>query len=168
MSSAPSPVSNPEAAPKGAPTAWCDLIALAAAEVFDIMVGAKITSARCDRQKQQGVTAMLGFAGVPCGVFSVRCSWMAATAIAARMLGAEPSTLPVEQVCDAMGEICNVVAGSLKTRLSDAGAGCMISIPTVVRGVDYEVRCLACDSSFSVSMEFEGEGVLFDLELQSS
>lgn len=110
---------------------------------------------------------MLGFAGATSGVFSVRCPWDAAAAIAARMLGSAPEELQPEQVCDALGEICNMVAGSVKSRLKDAGAGCMMSIPTVVRGVDYQVRCLACDRCFSIVMEFDGKSVVFHLELQS-
>ena len=146
---------------------WGRLMVEAAREVFEIMVAAKLTPASADEQHGAGVTAMLGFAGVPSGVFSVRCSWNAAVAIAARMLGASPNDLAPEQVCDAMGEICNMVAGSVKSRLQDAGAGCMMSIPTAVRGVDYEVRCLACDCCYSIIMEFDRQSIVFHLELQS-
>ncbi|MFZ0706008.1 MAG: chemotaxis protein CheX [Candidatus Korobacteraceae bacterium] len=146
---------------------WTRLIVEAAQEVFELMVAVKLTPASADRQRGAGVTAMLGFAGAPTGVFSVRCSWDAAADIAARMLGSSPQELASEQVGDALGEICNMVAGSVKTRLPDAGAGCMMSTPTVVRGVDYEVRCLACDCCFSIVMEFDGEAVVFHLELQS-
>jgi len=146
---------------------WSRLIVESAQEVFELMVAAKLTPASADGRRGAGVTAMLGFAGVPCGVFSVRCSWDAAAAIAACMLGASPTELAPDQVCDALGEICNMVAGSVKSRLHDAGAGCMMSTPTVVRGVDYEVRCLACDCCFSIVMEFDGQAVVFHLELQS-
>ena len=146
---------------------WESLINDAAQEVFELMVGVKLALADKSGTDHGGVTAMLGFAGEPCGVFSVRCCWDAAAAIAGRMLGSAPQDLPADQVCDALGEICNMVAGSIKTRLSDDGAGCMMSIPSVVRGVDYEVRCLACDCCFSLVMEFEGQAVVFHLELQS-
>lgn len=146
---------------------WNRLIVEAAEEVFEIMVATSLTPASANDQRRAGVTAMLGFAGAPCGVFSVRCPWDAAAAIAARMLGASPEELAPDQVCDALGEICNMVAGSIKTRLHNAGAGCMMSTPTVVRGVDYEVRCMACDRGFSIVMEFDGQAVSFHLELQS-
>jgi len=147
---------------------WNDLIAASAREVFEIMVGSKLGPADASRQGQGGVTAMLGFAGKPCGVFTVRCPWAAAAAVAGRMLGVSPDELPTEQVCDAVGEICNMVAGSLKSRLNDAGAGCLMTTPSVIRGVDYEVRCLACDRCFGLIMEFEGHLLAFDLELQAS
>lgn len=146
---------------------WNRLIVEAAQEVFEIMVAARLTPASANEQRRAGVTAMLGFAGAPCGVFSVRCPWDAAAAIAARMLGSGPEELASDQVCDALGEICNMVAGSIKTRLQNTGAGCMMSTPTVVRGVDYEVRCMACDRCFSIVMEFDGQAVSFHLELQS-
>ncbi len=146
---------------------WNRLIVEAAEEVFEIMVAAKLTPAGAGEQRRAGVTAMLGFAGAPTGVFSVRCPWDAAAVIAARMLGSSLEELAPDQVCDALGEICNMVAGSIKTRLRDAGAGCMMSTPTVVRGVDYEVRCLACDRCFNIVMDFDGQAVSFHLELQS-
>lgn len=146
---------------------WAELIVEAAQEVFEIMVGAKLIPANAGEQRKAGVTAMLGFAGSPCGVFSVRCPWEAAAAIAGRMLGTQAEELGSDQVCDALGEICNMVAGSMKSRLRDSGAGCMISIPTVVRGVDYEVRCLACNRCFNIVMDFDGQAVIFHLELQS-
>jgi len=146
---------------------WSERIAEAAQEVFELMVGSKLAMA-ADRGAQHGsVTAMLGFAGTPCGVFCVRCSWSGAAAIAGRMLGTSPEELPPDQVCDALGEVCNMVAGSIKIRLGDGGSACMMSTPTVVRGVDYEVRCLACDRCFSVVMDFEGNALVFHLELQS-
>lgn len=146
---------------------WSPLMVEAAQEVFAIMVSAKLTPSEAAQQRRAGVTAMLGFAGAPNGVFSVRCPWDAAAAIAARMLGSNPKDLSPDDVCDALGEICNMVAGSMKSRLQDAGAGCMMSVPTVVRGVDYEVRCLACDCCYSIVMEFDGQSVVFHLELQS-
>ncbi len=115
---------------------------------------------------ERSLTAMLGPAGSPCGVLSVRCRRETAAVLAGRMLGAASEELPPDQVCDVLGEICNMVAGSMKSRLSDAGAGCMMSIPSVVRGVDYEVRCLACDCRFNVAMEFDHQAMIFHLELQ--
>lgn len=146
---------------------WENLIALASQEVFELMVGGKLTPASGPAETQSGVTAVLGLAGSPCGVFSVRCPWEAASAIAAQMLGCEPHGLSGDEVCDALGEVCNMVAGSVKARLSDAGAGCMMSVPTVVRGADYEVRSLANDSTFSIVMEMNGQSVVFKLDLQA-
>jgi chemotaxis protein CheX len=155
------------AANEASGSAWSGRIVEAAQEVFELMVGTRLTVAVAGEQHQTGITAMLGLAGAPCGVFSVRCSWEAAAMISGRMLGSKPEELSAEQVCDGLGEICNMVAGSMKSRLRDAGAGCMMSTPTVVRGVDYEVRCLACDCCFSMVMEFDGQAVAFHLELQS-
>jgi chemotaxis protein CheX len=146
---------------------WSRLMVDAAQEVFEIMVAARLTPADAADQQRAGVTAMLGFAGAPTGVFSVRCPWDAAAAIAGRMLGSGTEELDSDQVCDALGEICNMVAGSMKTRLQDSGAGCMMSTPSVVRGVDYEVRCLACDRCYTIVMAFDGQSVVFHLELQA-
>lgn len=146
---------------------WKALISDAAQEVFGLMVGGDISATDGGSDQTGGLTAMLGLAGAPCGVFRVRCSWSAASAIAGRMLGTAPGDLPADQVCDALGEICNMVAGSMKGRLSDHGAACMMSVPSVVRGVDYEVRCLASEACHTIVMEFDGQPVLFHLNLQS-
>ena len=132
-----------------------------------MMVGGEIQLAKSLSEPQPGgVTAMVGLGGSPCGVFSVRCAWEVAEVVAGRMLGAEGGGLPHEQVCDALGEICNMVAGAMKSRLPDAGAGCMMSVPTVVRGSDYHVRCLTPDGGVHVALLCERSPIFFSLELQ--
>ncbi len=61
--------------------------------------------------------------------------------MAFKMLGAETDKNS-QEVRDAFGEICNMVAGNFKNKISGLGEGCMLSVPTVVTGNDYSLHSL--------------------------
>ena len=84
------------------------------------------------------VTGMVGIAGPLSATFSLRCSFDTATRIAAQML-AIPIEEAASQKCDAIGEVCNMVAGSFKEKIG-LGGKCMLSVPTVLTGRDYQIR----------------------------
>jgi hypothetical protein len=42
-----------------------------------------------------------------------------------------------DQVCDAIGEICHMVAGNFKNKLIGLVNSCMLSVPAVVTGRSY-------------------------------
>ena len=137
----------------------------AAQEVFEIMVGTKLV--RCfDREPMTAAdfTAMVGMAGSLCGVFTIRCSEYAASAIAAKMLGISIEDASQEK-WDAMGEVCNMVAGNFKSKLAGAGENCMLSVPTVITGADYKLRALADGETVEMCMQFDDEPLWFTLEL---
>ena len=112
-------------------------------------------------------TAMIGLAGDLCGVLSFRCSNDSAARIAGKMLGTDEST-SAECIRDALGEICNMVAGSFKAQLSDVAEQCMLSVPTVVSGKDYELYPLVDGLRIQVSKSFEGALIWMTLDLHSS
>jgi len=57
------------------------------------------------------------------------------------MLGIEDAEVdPGEMVNDAVGELSNMVAGYVKSRLCDAGSQCTLTIPSVVRGQQLSVE----------------------------
>ena len=151
-----------------AAVSWPALIESAAVEVFSMMVGSEVVvPSRPVEIPRHGLTAVVGLAGSPCGLFGVRCEAKTAETIAQKMLGLDGEALPADQVSDAIGEVCNMVAGAMKSRLSDGGAGCMMSVPTVVRGADYEVRSLIRETGYRVAMLCNENPILFTLELQS-
>jgi len=67
---------------------------------------------------------------------------------------------------DAVGEICNMVAGNFKNKISGLGDGCMLSVPTVISGADYNLRTLI-DGEIRIVFLFEGEPVVFSLEVHN-
>ena len=110
-------------------------------------------------------TAMVGLTGELRGVVMVSCDEISATRIASKMLGV-PLQGPNEQTADALGEICNMIAGNFKHKLSGLSKRCALSPPTVVTGTDYRVHRQTSGSlqSLSVTFTFEGTPIYVSLE----
>jgi CheY-like chemotaxis protein len=65
----------------------------------------------------------------------------AARTLASRMLGlAEAELQGDDMVNDAIGELSNMIVGCAKSRLCDAGAPCVLTIPSIVRGQSFVIE----------------------------
>ena len=115
-------------------------------EVFSVQFGIDVTLCvppnamdnKAARRNEQ--TALIGFAGAISGMCEIRLSIPASMAVTQAML---PDTVIAEEsdwICDAVGELCNLLAGGWKNRLPELGAGCSLTIPTVIAGEQYEVH----------------------------
>ena len=109
---------------------------------------------------------MVGLAGRLCGILTVRCSAKSAAQMASKMLGIDPDQAGPER-WDAVGEVCNMIAGNFKNKISGLGDGCMLSVPTVITGADYSLHSLADNGPIRATMLFEGEPVVLALEVHS-
>ena len=90
----------------------------AAIEVFEMMVGTPLCSSdQVTLPLLADYTSMIGLAGDICGVLSFRCSNKSAGQIACKMLGTEEDA-SAECTRDALGEICNMVAGAFKAQVT--------------------------------------------------
>jgi chemotaxis protein CheX len=58
--------------------------------------------------------------------------------MAEKMTGIAPEEVD-EMVRDAIGEVCNMVAGAWKGFDPSLASGCLLSTPTVVAGTSYEL-----------------------------
>lgn len=112
-----------------------------AQEVFSTMVFMDIEESS-DPDQQIGGDSLMGsitFSKGIEGCMVIRCSLASARAIAADMLGLDGSDeLSEGEVCDAIGEITNMVMGSVKSRIQTETGELAVSIPTVVRGEKLE------------------------------
>lgn len=138
-----------------------------AAEVFEMMVGTALGAAGDPSQQYVAdYTSMIGLAGDLCGILSFRCSNESAISIAGKMLGSTEG-VPDASVRDALGEICNMVAGSFKSQLTDSDIHCMLSVPTVVSGKDYQLYPLANGLRIQIAKTYDGAliGITLDLHL---
>lgn len=112
-------------------------------EVFRLMLGA-----RCRREggrlpeEAEWVTAVVGFGGALSGACVFRSGGMAARKVAARMTGMDFEEVD-DTVKDAVGEICNMLAGSWKGKLPELAASCGLSVPAVITGRDYALHVQA-------------------------
>jgi chemotaxis protein CheX len=147
--------------------AWLPILQLASQEVFELMLASKLEVAASGLQDSGlDLTAMVGLSGQICGVLTIRCSSKSAEVMACRMLGVDPEAAK-EAMCDAAGEVCNMVAGNFKNKISGLGDGCMLSVPTVITGGDYSVHPQASDPALRALMTFESAPVVLSLEIHS-
>jgi chemotaxis protein CheX len=143
---------------------WIPLLELSAKEVFELMLGSKLDIAPEIAPGSLDIAAMVGLAGQLCGILTVRASKESAARMAFKMLGAETEK-DGREVADAFGEICNMVAGNFKNKVSGLGDGCMLSVPTVITGTDYSVRSLAGSPPLELRLQFERSPMLICLEI---
>jgi chemotaxis protein CheX len=144
---------------------WTSLLEVSTREVFEIMLGTKVHRLATETDANDGeFTALVGLAGSICGVLSIRCTEASARIMASKMLGA-----PAEEVSnegwDALGEIANMIAGNFKGKLSGAANHCMLSVPTIIAGSDYQTRSLGGSNMIEVIFGFERQPLWITLEL---
>jgi chemotaxis protein CheX len=144
---------------------WTLLLDLSAREVFDIMLGTTLHSFEPPPNANDGeFTALVGLCGSLCGVLSIRCNDQAARIMAGKMLGMPPEEVDNDS-WDALGEIANMIAGNFKGKLSGVGNHCMLSVPTIIVGSNYETRSLAASNTIEAIFEFEQKPLWVTLEL---
>jgi chemotaxis protein CheX len=146
---------------------WVPFIELSAREVFELMLSSQLTlpDATPDLSSLE-VTAMVGLAGQLCGLLSVRCDEKSAALMASKMLGV-PLDKVGPKVSDALGEICNMVAGNFKNKIAGLGDGCMLSPPTVITGTNYDLHSLADSPVLEVRLLFESRPIVINLQINS-
>jgi chemotaxis protein CheX len=71
-----------------------------------------------------------------------------------------------QQVADALGEICNMIAGNFKNKLAGTDERCLLSVPTVISGGEYSFRSMADGDVVDTVLLFEGAPVAVCLQLQ--
>lgn len=113
-----------------------DTVIDAAREVFETMIFMEVeTSATPCEITGEALLGSITFKGYLEGCLAVCVSQDCAKRIACNMLGMEPDDpLSLDEVCDAVGEVANMVMGSIKTRIQDVYTNIEVSIPSVIAG----------------------------------
>ena len=117
-------------------------------------------------EEPETITAVVGFGGLLSGACVFRCGASAALSIAAKLTGMEFAEID-DTVKDAIGEVCNMLAGTWKGRIPDLSANCGLSIPAVITGSNYRMHIQAPefrlhhiylleDTSFEVTIICDG------------
>ncbi|HUN60830.1 MAG TPA: chemotaxis protein CheX [Candidatus Sulfotelmatobacter sp.] len=146
---------------------WKGILECAAIEVFSMMAGVTLTTFEQPPAEPHGDrTAMVGLAGPLCGMITIRCTSPAAAKLANQMLGEDAASNP-SVMADAMGELCNMVAGNFKSKITNLADNCLLSVPTVIWGEDYVVQTIAPNEGFQVALSLEGEAVWFTLVIHT-
>lgn len=164
-----SAASSPKVSP---PDEWPGILHHATAEVFSMMAGMEIAAdAAAPVQLTENavsptvtVTGAVGIAGALSAIMSVRCSTQCATNIASHMLGVSIDEATPHQR-DAIGEICNMVAGNFKAKIGLEDK-CMLSVPTVITGGNYQLHAASANRRIPIRFSCEGEVVFVALEVK--
>jgi len=132
-------------------------------EVFQMMLGVEC---RQDQEpsiaEAESVTSVVGFGGVLSGACVFHTGGAAALSIAARMTGMEFAEID-DTVKDAIGEICNMLAGSWKGRVPQLAANCGLSVPAVITGRNYQLHVQAPE--FRLDQKYRFEDARFDVTI---
>lgn len=144
---------------------WALHLEESAREVFATMLNTAIerddNGVGVARATKFEVTAMVGLAGTLSGNFVMRCSRPALEKMAEFMLGAPANEA---EAIDALGEICNMLAGSWKRRIDELVEGCLLSVPAIVLGSQYEVH--SPDACNLLKQQFSFGGEIFTLQVK--
>jgi chemotaxis protein CheX len=158
---------------------WLPTLRLAMQEVFELMLACPLeVPQKPPPDETLDITSMVALAGQLSGVLTVRCSAKSAARMAARMLGIDAERAGPE-VFDAVGEICNMVAGNFKNKIAGLGDGCMLSVPTVITGPEYRLHSTSSNEmqinekhndvpindEMQIVLLFEGEPVVLTLKI---
>ena len=118
-----------------------DALLSGAKEVFETMIFMSLEkSSEPDRQIQgDALLGSITFKGNLEGCLAICCNVPCAKTIAVNMLGMDASEeLDRGEVCDAIGEVANMVMGSIKSRVKSSIGNLEVSIPSVVSGRQLE------------------------------
>ena len=110
------------------------------------------------------VAGSVGFIGDLTGVVYIYCSAAFARHVTATALQMAVDEIDGEEMInDSMGELANMVVGSLKSKLVEKGRSCILTIPSIVRGSHFSIEatstttrrvaCFRCQDKANVVVE---------------
>jgi len=113
-----------------------DVLLEGAQEIFNTMISGNIETCEPDQDIEgDSLLGSITFNGGLEGCLAICCSVPCAKTIAVNMLAMDPSEeLSEEEICDALGEVTNMVMGSVKSRIQNVISDISVSVPTVVSG----------------------------------
>lgn len=123
-------------------------------EIWGGMLQIELTAAGEVPAKIGGLGACVQITGAWEGAVRVDCLSSLARLATARFLGVRPEEVAIDQIRDAMGELANMSAGSLKPLLPPP---CQLSLPTVADGSDYNFTVPHGVVLLTTGFAFQGE-----------
>jgi len=130
-------------------------------EVLGVTFGADPVFTAID-ESARGMSAVIGISEGISGYLALHVSSGDACKIAGTMLGDSYPEVD-DIVCDAIGELGNMLGGSLKKFSGRYGEPFKISVPTIVRGKDYEMH--AAKDSEQILLGVSAIDVCFTVQL---
>ena len=103
-------------------------------QIWGGMLELELKPTATESDKPGGIGACVQITGAWEGAVRVDCDQRLAQLATSRFLGVSPEEVAIDQIRDAMGELANMSAGTVKPLLP---APCQLSLPTVADGSDY-------------------------------
>jgi chemotaxis protein CheX len=145
---------------------WIGQIDGIVAAVFHLMLGRSCGEVEETAATGDVISAKVVFSGAVEGCCMVEFPVASARSLTDAFLGAEcvaGVAWDDAMVDDAVGELCNMIAGGWKSRLGSQDAACHLSPPTVKRGVG-RVEMSGCDGT-TVQRMYGFDGSVFQVKL---
>ncbi len=114
-----------------------NVLLASAREVFETMIFMDLEQCFDTEQRIQenALLSSITFKGKLNGCLTIRCGSDCARSIGINMLGMDPNeNINPEDIYDALGEVANMVMGSVKTRIQENTGNINVSIPIVMSG----------------------------------
>jgi chemotaxis protein CheX len=89
------------------------------------------------------IVSMIGFIGSVCGVINLYLEEDFASYLSCRFLGMTPEEVAEEGpdvINDCLGEMSNMIVGTLKNSICDQGHQCRMTVPSIVRGSNFSIE----------------------------
>jgi chemotaxis protein CheX len=113
------------------------------------------------------VAGSVNFVGAVTGVVHIHVSDVYAKSMTASMLGIKPEQVrSSSNIDDAIGELTNMLGGNLKSRLTDYGFKCVLSIPSVTRGKDFQIQTMEGTRKERFAFRFQQNSLLVELHIK--
>jgi chemotaxis protein CheX len=154
-----------------------ETITRAVQEVFKTMLCQNATYApmtpeetkACLGLESPHVVSTVGFIGSINGLIYLYMDVKFAAQCAGNMLGmneAEITEAGEEAVNDAIGELTNMTVGTFKNQLSDKGFPCKLTIPSIMRGSNFQVEAISTATRRTYKFMIGGQPLIADLLMQ--
>ena len=145
-----------------------DVVLSSASEIFETMMFMSVRSGQDDECIISGdeLLGTITFKGEKIqGALFINCAAQDCHKIAAAMLGLDdPTQVSDTETNDALGEICNMVMGSIKARIIGEYGDFHVSIPSVVSGQSLESSLSENSEKYTVkTIVDETFGLVFSL-----
>ena len=129
-----------------------------AREVFETMIFMSVEETFDDDliSDEESIAASIMFKGEINGGMAINCSNQSAKEITANMLAIESGEeIPEADITDAMGELANLVMGSIKTRIFSEYCDIQVSIPSIISSSQMRDKT-ADGEEVSIALELDG------------
>lgn len=137
-------------------------------EIFSSMIMLDVSPGepfkRSNEMLQNSISGIIGLAGTTKGMLAIHLSNDTALAVTTAFLGMDVEEID-EDVRDAVGELANMLGGSLKAVLDPTGSAINLSMPSAIHGEEYAIDCLADAETVTVPFKFNGQTFMVELQI---